>query len=120
MSDVYTKVKRVDEKEFILEPAIKEMMDAGVFYGRTRNKTNPRMKQHILANRNGVEIINVEKTKEMLDIALDFIKREVGRGVAVMLVGTQPASQDGFVALGKEFSYPAVTYRWLGGTLTNY
>ncbi len=107
-------------EETVTDPALREMMDAGVFYGRTRNKTSPRMKQFVLANRNGVEIINLEKTKTQMEAAAAFIKDKAAHGAAMILTATQPSAHETAEAVGKEFGLPAVTRRWLGGTLTNY
>lgn len=98
----------------------KELLDAGVFYGRTKSKTNPKMKQFVLANRNGIEIINVLKTIETLERALGFLKEIVKNGGLVLFVGTQPAAEDLVRDLGEKLKMPYVTRRWLGGTLTNF
>lgn len=123
MSDMDNKVSVAEETEgpaAPVDPAIKEMMDAGVFFGRTKAKTHPRVKQHIIANRNGIDIINLEKTQEELLTALAFVKEKVARGGHLILVGTQPPANETLKKVGTEFGIPAVTLRWLGGTLTNY
>lgn len=123
MSDTENKASVAEETEgpaAPVDPAIKEMMDAGVFFGRTKAKTHPRAKQHIIANRNGIDIINLEKTQEVLLAALAFVKEKVARGGHLILVGTQPPANETLKKLGDEFGVPAVTLRWLGGTLTNY
>jgi small subunit ribosomal protein S2 len=123
MSDTENKASVAEETEgpaAPVEPAIKEMMDAGVFFGRTKAKTHPRVKQHIIANRNGIDIINLDKTQEQLQAALAFVKEKVARGAHSILVGTQPPATDTMKKIGSEFAIPAVTLRWLGGTLTNY
>jgi small subunit ribosomal protein S2 len=96
------------------------MTEAGVFYGRTRMKTNPRMKQFVLANRNGVEIINLEKTKSQLEATTEFVKSVAARGASMVLLATQPSAHEAIRRIGQEFKLPFVTRRWLGGTLTNY
>jgi small subunit ribosomal protein S2 len=123
MSDTENKASVAEETQepaAPVDPAIKEMMDAGVFFGRTKAKTHPRTKQHIIANRNGIDIINLEKTQEELSAALTFVKEKVARGGHLILVGTQPPANETLKKLGDEFGIPAVTLRWLGGTLTNY
>lgn len=108
------------EENIVMDEATKEMADAGVFYGRIKAKTNPRMKPFILANRNGVEIINVDKTTEMLGEAAAFLKKKASEGARILLLGTQPGAHAVIKQLAGEFGYPVVTRRWLGGTLTNF
>lgn len=123
MSDMDTTVPATGEQNepvAPMEPAIKEMMDAGVFFGRSRAKTHPRVKQHIIANRNGIDIINLEKSQEQLQPAMEFLKGKVARNANMILVATQPPAHEMALKMGAEFSMPVVTLRWLGGTLTNY
>lgn len=119
MPETDTKAQGAPE-EAVIDPALREMMDAGVFYGRTRNKTNPKMKQFVLANRNGVEIVNLEKTKSQMEDAAKFLKSEAARGAHLILVGTQPSARELAESIGREFKLPVVARRWLGGTITNY
>ncbi|MBI5220557.1 MAG: 30S ribosomal protein S2 [Candidatus Liptonbacteria bacterium] len=103
-----------------MEAAIKEMIAAGVFYGRKKNQTCPRMKQYVLHNRNGVEIINLSRTYEELNEALEFLKSRVVAGAPVLLVATQPQLQDLVNAIRQRLNIPVVFNRWIGGTLTNF
>jgi small subunit ribosomal protein S2 len=121
MSEIDTKVQ-IDQEEAapVTDPVLRAMMESGVFYGRTKNKTNPRLKQFILANRNGIEIIDLEKTKEQMEEAYGFIKAAVARNAPMIIVATQPSAHETAKAMGAEFSLPVVTRRWLGGSLTNY
>ena len=98
----------------------KELIEAGVFFGRKRTKTNPRMRPYILVTRNEMEIINLEKTLEGLEQALLFLKEKVRSNATILLVGTQPQAVEGIIKLAKEFNMPSVTARWLGGLLTNF
>jgi len=107
------------EETIPLDEASKVMVDAGVFYGRKRSKTNPRMRPYIAGNRNEIEIINLQKTEECLERALTFLTERIAKGGVVLLVGTQPAAR-GIEALAAEFGFPVVTRRWIGGTLTNF
>ncbi len=100
--------------------ASREMMDAGVFYGRKKSKTNPKMKRFVLANRGGIEIINLQKTEEAMDHAAGFIKEAVAKGGMPLFVGAVPAADSMIVELAKKHGVPYVTTRWVGGTLTNY
>ena len=100
--------------------ASREMIDAGVFYGRKKSKTNPKMRPFVLVNRGGIEIINLQKTGELLDVALGFIKEKVRQNGLVLLAGTEPAAEEAVLRLAKKFSIPYVTLRWVGGTITNF
>lgn len=96
------------------------MIEAGVFYGRSKSHTNPRMKSYILHNRNGMEIFNLHTTVEQLTRAMDFLKEIVRNDGIVLLVATQPAFADFMNEIVSEFKVPAVTKRWIGGLLTNF
>ncbi len=102
------------------EEASREMIDAGVFYGRRKSKTNPKMREHVLTNRGGIEIINLAKTADGLESALAFLKEKVRNGALVLFVGTQPAVEEGIVRVAGKFNFPYVTNRWPGGALTNF
>lgn len=106
--------------ETIDDPEMNAMIEAGVFVGRAKRKTHPRMRPFILTTRNDVEVVNLAKTLEKLAEVSEFIKAKVTARVPSLFVGTQPASEEGLLKLSAEFTLPAVTVRWLGGTLTNY
>jgi small subunit ribosomal protein S2 len=86
----------------------REMMDAGVFYGRKKSKTNPKMRPFVLANRGGIEIINLQK------------KERARQNGLMLLVGTEPAAEVSVTALAKKLGIPYVTTRWVGGAITNF
>ncbi len=98
----------------------REMIDAGVFYGRKKSKTNPRMREFILTNRGGIEVINLEKTAELLDRAMAFVKEKVRENAIPLLVGTEPGAEASVSRLAKKYGYPYVTFRWVGGAITNF
>lgn len=103
-----------------MDPEISQMIEAGVFYGLRKTKTHPRMKQYVLANRGGVEIINLQKTAEAVETAAGFIG-EIARQSGLMLfVATQPAAEGEFLRIAKKFKFPYVTTRWPGGAITNF
>ncbi|MBI4084941.1 MAG: 30S ribosomal protein S2 [Candidatus Liptonbacteria bacterium] len=102
------------------EGAFKELTEAGVFLGRRKNKTHPRMRPYILATRNEVEIINLQKTTENIEKAAAFVKGKIRNGGTVMIVGTQPQSSDAIAEFSKELNLPYVNVRWLGGLITNF
>lgn len=102
------------------EEASREMIDAGVFYGRKKSKTNPKMKPYVLTNRGGIEIINLAKTSEGLEKAMAFLREKVQKGALLLLVGMQPAAEEGIIRVAQKFQIPYVTNRWAGGTITNF
>ncbi|MCL4437705.1 30S ribosomal protein S2 [Patescibacteria group bacterium] len=98
---------------------INEMVEAGVFYGRKKAKTHPKMRDFVFANRGGIDVIDLNKTLEKLNQALEFLRDKVKNGAVVMFVGIHPAAT-GIEEIAKELGCPFVMNRWLGGTLTNY
>lgn len=106
--------------ETIDDPETNAMVEAGVFVGRTKTKTYPRMRPFILTTRNNVEIIHMGKILEKLDEVMDFVKAKAAARTSMLFVGTQPAALEAITDIQKAFGYPAVSVRWLGGTLTNY
>lgn len=107
------------EEAAFTDESLKEMVNAGVFFGRKKSRTNPRMKSYILSTRNEIEIIDLNRTKSGLEKATEFLREKVRAGGLVLFVGTQPAAMD-IAAVGAEVGMPAVSTRWLGGTLTNF
>jgi len=106
--------------ELFPEEILKELVDAGVFYGRKKSRTHPKMKSYVLANRGGIEIVDLNKALEKFEDITKLIKEKAkGKGL-ILFVGTQPAAFQEIERIAKEFDYPYVINRWLGGTLTNH
>ncbi len=101
-------------------PVLEEMMRAGLFLGHKKSKTHPRMKSYVYATRNGIEIIDISRTLEALEKALEFVKSKVAKGGSVMLVGTTPVAKQAVREYAEKLGMPYVVERWLGGTLTNF
>lgn len=99
---------------------MKEMLEAGAHYGHQCRRWNPKMKRYIFGTRNGVHIIDLQKTSSYLKKAYDFIEDTVAKGGKVLFVGTKKQAreivQEEAVRAGMFF----INHRWLGGTLTNY
>lgn len=106
--------------ELFPQGAFKELTDAGVFLGRKKTKTHPKTRPNILATRNEIEIINLQKTSEGVEKAAAFIKEKIRNGGTAMIVGTQPQAADEITAFAKELDLPYVSVRWLGGLITNF
>lgn len=96
-----------------------EMAKAGIFYGRKKTKTHPKMKRFVYATRNGIEIIDVSQTLELLEVASEFLKKVAKDGQA-LIIGTQPSIKASIEEFAKKHKFPYVTERWIGGTLTNF
>src|ERR1700735_1929804 len=83
--------------------ASREMIDAGVFYGRKKSKTNPKMRHLVVSNRGGIEVINLEKTEEALALVLTFVTEKIKNGGTFLLVATEPAAESGILAMAAKF-----------------
>jgi small subunit ribosomal protein S2 len=101
-------------------PSLQEMLEAGVHFGHQTRRWNPRMKPYILTARNGIYVINLEKTLEALQRAVEKILRVRATGASVLFVGTKPTIQGAVRDEATRAGQPYVTTRWLGGMLTNY
>lgn len=97
-----------------------ELIEVGFFYGRKKSKIHPKMKPYVLAMRDGVGIINLVKTVEGLNEALNFLENLVKNSGLILVVGTQPAAEESVLNFAKKFNFPYVVNRWIGGTLTNF
>lgn len=107
-------------KSVVSEDMVREMVQAGVVLGHKKSKTHPKMKPHISGNRNEIELINPSSSLESLERAMEFIKDMLRGGGFMLPVGTKPAAREVIEEFAKEFHFPYVTNRWLGGTLTNF
>ncbi len=99
--------------------SIKELFEAGVHFGHRTQRWNPRMKPFIYEARNGIYLINLEKTHEQLKAACDFLRETARRGEKVLFVGCKKSAQDTVRTAAIGADCPYVVDRWLGGTLTN-
>ena len=97
-----------------------EMLKAGVHFGHQTRRWNPKMKQYILVERNGIHIINLFKSLDMIDKAYDFIKETVAHNGTVLFVGTKKQAQEAIKTQATRVNMPYVSERWLGGMLTNF
>lgn len=104
----------------VSDEILREMIKAGVWYGRRKNKTHPKMRPYIFANRSGIEIIDLQKTMGLFGVAADFLASVFKKGGRILFVGTQPSAKAKIEEIAKKFKEPYVVNRWLGGTLTNF
>ncbi len=98
----------------------KELLDAGVHFGHMTRKWNPNMAPYIFMERNGIHIIDLNKTQACLDVACNRLKDIVKSGKKVMFVATKKQAKEVVANHAKELKMPYVTERWLGGMLTNF
>ncbi|SEL58939.1 30S ribosomal protein S2 [Parapedobacter koreensis] len=97
-----------------------ELLDAGVHFGHLTRKWDPKMAKYIFMERNGIHIIDLNKTLSKLEEAASAIKQVVKSGRKVLFVATKKQAKDIVAAQAKAVNMPFVTERWLGGMLTNF
>ena len=102
------------------EAVLKTMMEAGIFYGLSRSKTNPKVKPYLATTKSGVEIIDLLETLKSLNEAAAVLKEKVSHGALPLIVGTTPAVKAIVKEMAHRLNLPYTTERWLGGTLTNF
>jgi small subunit ribosomal protein S2 len=99
---------------------IKQLLEAGVHFGHQTKRWNPKMKPYIFGARNGIYIIDLQKTLKMFKEAYNFVKEVASRNEYILFVGTKKQAQESIVEEAKRGGAFYVNVRWLGGTLTNY
>ncbi|RMF04404.1 MAG: 30S ribosomal protein S2 [Chloroflexi bacterium] len=99
---------------------MKSLLEAGVHFGHRTRRWNPKMKQYIFTERNGIHIIDLQQTIAHLNNAYEIVKDTVANGGIVLFVGTKKQAQESLVAEATRCGMPYVNQRWLGGTLTNW
>jgi small subunit ribosomal protein S2 len=99
---------------------VREMLEAGVHFGHKTRYWNPKMKQCIYGSRNGVHIINLDKTAACFNDALNFISNKVAHKGKVLFVGTKRAASEQVKEAALSCGQYYVNHRWLGGMLTNW
>lgn len=100
--------------------SIKELLEAGVHFGHQTNRWNPKMKKYIYGERNGIYIIDLQKTTKKFQTAYEFVKSVAAEGQAILFVGTKRQAQEIITDEAKRCGMFYVTHRWLGGMLTNF
>ena len=100
--------------------AMKQLLEAGVHFGHQTRRWNPRMAEYIFQARNGIHIIDLQKTSNKLDEAYEFLKEQAEEGKTVLFVGTKKQAQECVKEAAEKSQMYYVNQRWLGGTLTNF
>jgi len=99
---------------------MKELLEAGVHFGHQTKRWNPKMKEYIFGERNGIYIIDLQKTLKMFKEASKFVQEQVATGKLVLFVGTKRQAQDAIAEEATRSGMFYVNSRWLGGLLTNW
>jgi small subunit ribosomal protein S2 len=100
--------------------SMKQLLEAGVHFGHETKRWNPKMKRFIFAERNGIFIIDLQKTLKQLDRSFDFVKSVAEQGKVILMVGTKKQAQEITELEARRSGMPFINQRWLGGMLTNF
>ena len=100
--------------------SMKQLLEAGVHFGHQTRRWNPKMAQYIYTERNGIYIIDLQKTVKKLNEAYNFARDIVAEGKDILFVGTKKQAQDSVKEEAENCGMPFVNARWLGGMLTNF
>ncbi|MFC6590682.1 30S ribosomal protein S2 [Deinococcus lacus] len=100
--------------------SMKQLLEAGVHFGHETKRWNPKFKRFIFAERNGIFIIDLQKTLKQIDRSFDYIKELAERGGVILFVGTKKQAQEIVELEARRTGMPFVTSRWLGGMMTNF
>ncbi|HEX2714482.1 MAG TPA: 30S ribosomal protein S2 [Candidatus Acidoferrales bacterium] len=103
-----------------VEITMKELLEAGVHFGHQTRRWNPKMKEFIFGERNGIHIIDLQKTLKMFREAGKFVGELAGQGKTLLFVGTKRQAQEAIAEEAQRCGMFYVNHRWLGGTLTNW
>ena len=99
---------------------MKQLLEAGVHFGHQTRRWNPKMKPYIYAERNGIYIIDLQKTLQLFEKAYEFVRDRVAEGAKVLFVGTKKQAKETIEEEAKRCGMYYVNHRWIGGTLTNF
>ncbi|WP_071027361.1 30S ribosomal protein S2 [Peptoniphilus raoultii] len=100
--------------------SMKNLLEAGVHFGHQTRRWNPKMAKFIFTERNGIYIIDLQKTVKKIEEAYDFVRQIAEEDGKILFVGTKKQAQDAIEKEAKKCEMPYINQRWLGGLLTNY
>ena len=100
--------------------AMKQLLEAGVHFGHQTRRWDPRMAEYIFQARNGIHIIDLQKTSKQIDMAYEFMREQAEEGKTFLFVGTKKQAQECVKEAAEKSGMYFVSERWLGGTLTNF
>jgi small subunit ribosomal protein S2 len=104
----------------LVDVTMKELLEAGVHFGHQTRRWNPKMKPYIFGKRNGIYIIDLQKTVRLFDEVVKFVQDLAAQGKRILFVGTKRQAQEAIAEEAARCGEFFVTNRWLGGTLTNF
>src|SRR6202051_3858065 len=99
---------------------MKELLEAGVHFGHQTRRWNPKMKEYIFGEHNGIHIIDLQKTLKLFREAARFVSEQSGNGKTILFLGTKRQAQEAVAEEASRCGMFYVNHRWLGGTLTNW
>ena len=112
--------EKTKEENLMSVVSMKQLLEAGVHFGHQTRRWNPKMAEYIFTQRNGIYIIDLQKTVKKLDQAYNFIKEITEQGKSVLFVGTKKQAQESVKSEALKSGSFFVNARWLGGMLTNF
>src|SRR5262249_38104921 len=117
---LFSNVKTQRRVHLAVSITMKELLEAGVHFGHQTKRWNPKMKKYIFGKRNGIYIIDLQKTLKLFKEASAFVADLASQGKRVLFVGTKRQAQDAILEEANRCGMFYVNNRWLGGTLTNF
>ena len=102
------------------KPTYKELMEAGVHFGHLKKKWNPKMAPYIFTERNGIHLIDLNRTLEQLDRTANAMRQIAKAGKKILFVATKKQAREVVAEVAAEVNMPYITERWQGGMLTNF
>lgn len=119
-SEMKPKEEKTEEEEKMAVISMKQLLEAGVHFGHQTKRWNPKMARYIFTARNGIYIIDLQKTVHKIDEAYDFLRDVASKGEKVLFVGTKKQAQEAVRDEATRSGSYYVDQRWLGGMLTNF
>jgi small subunit ribosomal protein S2 len=113
-------IKTIRRKNYMSVISMKQLLEAGVHFGHQTRRWNPKMKKYIFTERNGIYIIDLQKTVKKVEEAYNWVKELAANGGTMLFVGTKKQAQDSVKEEAERSGMYYVNHRWLGGTLTNF
>jgi len=109
-----------DKEDLIMSVTMRQMLEAGVHFGHQTRYWNPKMAEYIFGQRNRIHIVNLERTLEKYNEAMQFVRQLAANRGTVLFVGTKRQARDIVAEEAQRAGMPHVDHRWLGGMLTNF